>query len=77
MKQIIALTAMITFQINNVTRLTNDNVNDKINENNLAHRTIMNIKMLINQTSNEQRVDIHHSENVKDKKKNANIAIIA
>jgi hypothetical protein len=75
MKQIIALMTMMTFQINNVMRLTNDNVNDETDENDLVHRTIVSIKMLMNQTSNEQRADIHHNENVRDKE-SVNIAII-
>jgi hypothetical protein len=68
---------MMTLQINNVMQLTNDNVDNEINRNNLVHKTTMNIEMLMNRTSDEQRVDICYNESVRDEKKNADIAIIA
>jgi hypothetical protein len=68
---------MMTFQINNVTQLTNDSVNDEINKNNLAYEMIVSIEILMNRTSNEQRVDIRCNESVKDEKESANIMIIA
>jgi hypothetical protein len=76
MKRIIVLTVMMTLQINSVARLTNDGVDDRISENDLAHRTAVSIEMSMNQTSNEQRVDIRHSGSVRDEKESTDIAII-